>query len=121
METNGNESFTNYGRVGFELEVDTRLAPLMLIGDCGRPNIGFGFHDGLSFRLVVGCFGLGSVQEMKMTPWFTKVSTVGFVTAFYIYLIACRPSILLILFLFGSLQVLGLAKSSMAQSFVNDS
>ena len=53
METNDKESFTNYGRVGFELEVDTNIAPLMLLGDCGRPNIGFGFHDGMPFHLVV--------------------------------------------------------------------
>ena len=77
METNNNESFTNYGRVGFELEVDTRLAPLMLLRDRGRPNIGFGFHDGLSFHLVVGCFGLGSAQEMKTMPSFVKVSIRG--------------------------------------------
>ena len=54
--------------MGFSLIVDTRMAPSMLLGDHGRPNIGFGSHDGLSFNLVVGCFGLGSVQEMKLTP-----------------------------------------------------
>ena len=53
METNVNITSPNYGRVGFELEVDTRLAPLMVLGDRGRPNIEFGFHDGFSFRLVV--------------------------------------------------------------------
>ena len=48
----------NYGSVGFGWEVDTRLAPLMLLGDCGRPNIGFAFHDGMPFHLVV--YGLVS-------------------------------------------------------------
>ena len=47
---------------GFILIMDTRLVPLILLGDRDRPNIGFGFHDGLSF--CFGClgFGLGSVQ-----------------------------------------------------------
>ena len=79
IETNDNESFTNYGRVGFELQVDTRLVPLMLLGDHGRPNIGFGSHDGCHFGWLLVDFGLGSTQEMKSTPWFAKVSTIGFV------------------------------------------
>ena len=68
MDTNINIKSPGYGRVGFELEVDARLTPLMLLGESGIPNIGFGFHDGLSFRLVFGCFGLVSMQEMKKTP-----------------------------------------------------
>ena len=59
METSINESFANYRNAGFILILDTRLVPLMLLGDRGRPIIGFGSHDGLSFLLVVGFFGLG--------------------------------------------------------------
>ena len=44
--------------MGFSLIMDTMLVPLMLLGDCGRPNIGFGFHDGMPFHLVV--YGLVS-------------------------------------------------------------
>ena len=82
METNINESFANYRNVGFSLIVDTRLAPLMLIGDCGRLNIGFGSHNGCHFTWLLVDFGIGSAQEMKTTPWFMKVSSVGFVIAF---------------------------------------
>ena len=42
--------------------METRLVPLILLGDCGRPNIGFGFHDGLSFHFGCLGFGLGSMQ-----------------------------------------------------------
>ena len=56
METNVNALFANFGEVGFVSIVDTRLVPLMLLGVCGRPNIGFGFHDCLSFDF--GCLGL---------------------------------------------------------------
>ena len=62
METNVNALFANYGEVGCVSIVDTRLAPLMLLGDHGRPNIGFGFHDGLSFHFGCLGFGLGSMQ-----------------------------------------------------------
>ena len=68
METNINESFSNYRNVGFSLIVDTKLVPLMLLGDRGIPNIGFVYHDGLSFCFVVGCFGPGFAQKMKSTP-----------------------------------------------------
>ena len=57
METNVNESLINYRNAGFSLIMDTRMAPLMLLGDCGKPNIGFVFHDGLSFHF--GCLGFG--------------------------------------------------------------
>ena len=62
METSINESFANYRNVGLSLIVDTRMAPLMLLGDCGKPNIGFVFHDGLSFHFGCLGFGLGSMQ-----------------------------------------------------------
>ena len=62
METNVNALFAKYGEVGFVSIVDTKLAPLMLLGDCGRPNIGFGLHDGLSFPFGCFGFGLGSMQ-----------------------------------------------------------
>ena len=90
MEPNDNESFTNYGRVGFELEVDTRMVPLILLEDRGRPNIGFDSHDGCHFSWLLVDFGLGSSQEMNMTPWFMKVRTVCFMTSFDVYLVACR-------------------------------
>ena len=61
METSINESFANYRNVGFSLIMDTTLAPLILLGDCGKPNIGFGSHDGFSFCLVFSCFGLRSM------------------------------------------------------------
>ena len=61
METIINEVFVNYRNVGFSWLVDTTLEPLMLLGDHGRPNIGFGLYDGLSFHLVVGFFGVGFV------------------------------------------------------------
>ena len=58
----------NYGSVGFGWEVDTRLVPLMLLGDRGRPNIGVGFHDILSFHFGCLGFGLGFAQgEMEAT------------------------------------------------------
>ena len=62
METNINKSFTKYRNEGFILIMDMRLVPLILLGDHDRPNIGFGFHDGLSFGF--GCLGfvLGSTQ-----------------------------------------------------------
>ena len=63
METNVNALFANYGEVGFVSIVDTKLAPLMLLGDCGRPNIGFGFQDGLSFYFGCLGFGLGYAQD----------------------------------------------------------
>ena len=62
METNVNELFTNYGQVGFMSIVDTRLVPLMLLGDRGKPNIGFGFDDSLSFHFGCLGFGLGFAQ-----------------------------------------------------------
>ena len=60
METNINKLFAKYRNEGFILIMDTKLVPLILLGDRDRPNIGFGFHDGLSF--CFGClgFGLGS-------------------------------------------------------------
>ena len=57
METNINKSFAKYMNDGFILIMDTRLVPLSLLGDHDRPNIGFGFHDGLSFGF--GCLGFG--------------------------------------------------------------
>ena len=60
METNVNESFANYRNVGFSLIVDTRMAPLMLLGDRVRPNIGFVSHDGCHFTWLLVDFGLGS-------------------------------------------------------------
>ena len=54
--------------MGFSLIVDTILALVMLLGDRGRPNIGFGFHDGLSFHFGWLGFGLGSAQgKMEVT------------------------------------------------------
>ena len=70
--------------------VNTILAPLMLLGDRGRPNIGFGSHDGCHFTCLMVDFELRSVQKMETAPWFMKVSSVGFVTVFDVYLIACR-------------------------------
>ena len=68
METNDNELFTNYRRLGFELVVDTMFAPLMILRDRGRPKIGFDFHDGLPFRFGCLGFGLGSAQgQMEAT------------------------------------------------------
>ena len=91
METNVNALFANYGEVGFVLIVDTRMAPLMLLRDCSRHNIGFGSYDGLSFLLFVGCFVLGSAQgKMEATIGFTEVISIGFMTAFYVYLIFCK-------------------------------
>ena len=103
MEPNDNESFTNYGRVGFQLEVDSRMVPLILLRDRGKPNIGFDSHDGFHFAWLLVDFELGSTQEMETTPCFVKVSSVGFVTTFDVYLIACRQSIFLILVLLGGL------------------
>ena len=103
METNIHESFSNYRNVGFSLIVDSRLVPLILLRDRGKPNIGFDSHDGFHFAWLLVDFELGSTQEMETKPWFVKVSSVGFVTTFDVYLIACRQSILLILFVVGGL------------------
>ena len=62
METNVNALFANYGEVGFVLIVDTRMVPFTLLEDCGKPNIGFVFHDGFSFHFGCLGFGLGSTQ-----------------------------------------------------------
>ena len=55
------------------LIMDTRLVPLIRIGDCGSPNIGFGSTMGLSFHFVFWLFGLGSAQWMKSTSRLMKV------------------------------------------------
>ena len=55
------------------LIMDTRLVPLMCIGDCGSPNIGFGSTMGLSFCFVCWLFGRSSMQWVKMTSKLTKV------------------------------------------------
>ena len=47
METNGNDTIANYGDVDFELIVDTRLAPLMLLGVWGSPSSGLGSRNDL--------------------------------------------------------------------------
>ena len=60
MKTNAKALFANCGEVGFMSIVDTRLVPLMLIGDRGRTKVGFGFHDGLSFHFGCSGFVLGS-------------------------------------------------------------
>ena len=62
METIVIATKPNYGSVGFGWELDTKMVPLMLLGDRGRPNIGFGFHDGLSFHFGFLKFSLGSAQ-----------------------------------------------------------
>ena len=60
MDTNVNKSFENYRNVGFSLIVDTKMEPLMLLGDHGRLNIGFVSHDGCHFTWLLVDFGLGS-------------------------------------------------------------
>ena len=49
METSINEVFANYRNVGFSLIVESRLVPLTLLRDRGKPNIGFDSHDGFHF------------------------------------------------------------------------
>ena len=61
METNVNALFANYEVVSMSI-VDTKLVPLILLGNCGIPNIGFGFHNGLSFRFGFFGFGISSAQ-----------------------------------------------------------
>ena len=90
METNVNALFANYGEVGFMSIVDPTLALLMLVGDHGRPNIGFASHNGCHFTCLMVDFELRSVQNMETAPWFMKVRSVGFVTVFNVYIIACR-------------------------------
>ena len=84
-----NEVFANYRNVSFSWIVDTRMAPLMLLGDCGRHNIGFGSYDGLSFLLFVGCFGIGFAQgKMEATAGFTEVISIGFMIEFDIIFVS---------------------------------
>ena len=43
--------------------------PLILLGDHVRPNIGFGFHDDLSFGFGCLGFGLGSTHGKNGGEW----------------------------------------------------
>ena len=75
MEKGGNNivSFENYGDVGFGIDSGHQLVPLMCIGICGSPNIGFGSTMACHFALVVGYLDSTLRRGVKETSRASKV------------------------------------------------